>query len=68
MSTERDFNEIITGLAKKRGFFWGPSPEIYGGSSGFYDLGPLGKLKTDSKKRFVLHLSDRTSGRSNVQL
>jgi glycyl-tRNA synthetase len=44
MSSERDFNEIITGLAKKRGFFWGPSPEIYGGSSGFYDLGPLGKL------------------------
>ncbi|MFW9808152.1 MAG: glycine--tRNA ligase [Candidatus Thorarchaeota archaeon] len=44
MSSERDFSEIITGLAKKRGFFWGPSPEIYGGSSGFYDLGPLGKL------------------------
>jgi glycyl-tRNA synthetase len=44
MSSERDFNETITGLAKKRGFFWGPSPEIYGGSSGFYDLGPLGKL------------------------
>jgi glycyl-tRNA synthetase len=44
MSSERDFSEIITSLAKKRGFFWGPSPEIYGGSSGFYDLGPLGKL------------------------
>jgi glycyl-tRNA synthetase len=44
MSSERDFGEIITGLCKKRGFFWGPSPEIYGGSSGFYDLGPLGKL------------------------
>jgi glycyl-tRNA synthetase len=44
MSTEKDFGEIITGLCKKRGFFWGPSPEIYGGSSGFYDLGPLGKL------------------------
>ncbi|MFQ5832693.1 MAG: glycine--tRNA ligase [Candidatus Thorarchaeota archaeon] len=44
MSPERDFGEIITGLCKKRGFFWGPSPEIYGGSSGFYDLGPLGKL------------------------
>jgi len=44
MSSERDFGETITGLAKKRGFFWGPSPEIYGGSSGFYDLGPLGKL------------------------
>ncbi|MFX1368860.1 MAG: glycine--tRNA ligase, partial [Promethearchaeota archaeon] len=44
MSSERDFGEMITGLCKKRGFFWGPSPEIYGGSSGFYDLGPLGKL------------------------
>ncbi|MHA2142580.1 MAG: glycine--tRNA ligase [Candidatus Thorarchaeota archaeon] len=44
MSSERDFSEIVTGLCKKRGFFWGPSPEIYGGSSGFYDLGPLGKL------------------------
>ncbi|MHA1479939.1 MAG: glycine--tRNA ligase [Candidatus Thorarchaeota archaeon] len=44
MSSEKDFNEIITGLCKKRGFFWGPSPEIYGGSAGFYDLGPLGKL------------------------
>jgi glycyl-tRNA synthetase len=44
MTSERDFGEIVTGLCKKRGFFWGPSPEIYGGSSGFYDLGPLGKL------------------------
>jgi glycyl-tRNA synthetase len=44
MSSERDFSDIITSLAKKRGFFWGPSPEIYGGASGFYDLGPLGKL------------------------
>ncbi len=44
MASERDFNEVINGLAKKRGFYWGPSPEIYGGSSGFYDLAPLGKL------------------------
>ncbi|MHA1864661.1 MAG: glycine--tRNA ligase, partial [Candidatus Thorarchaeota archaeon] len=44
MSSEREFSDIITGLAKKRGFFWGPSPEIYGGSAGFFDLGPLGKL------------------------
>ncbi len=44
MNSERDFNEIIMSLARKRGFIWGPSPEIYGGSSGFYDLGPLGKL------------------------
>ncbi|MHA1613254.1 MAG: glycine--tRNA ligase [Candidatus Thorarchaeota archaeon] len=44
MSSEREFSDIIAGLAKKRGFFWGPSPEIYGGSAGFFDLGPLGKL------------------------
>jgi len=32
-------------LAKRRGFIWGPSPNIYqGGVSGFYDWGPLGKL------------------------
>ncbi|MFW9920810.1 MAG: glycine--tRNA ligase [Candidatus Thorarchaeota archaeon] len=44
MTSERDFSEVISGLAKKRGFYWGPSPEIYGGSAGFFDLGPLGKL------------------------
>ncbi|MCF2138320.1 MAG: glycine--tRNA ligase [Candidatus Thorarchaeota archaeon] len=44
MTTEKDFTDLVYGLSKKRGFFWGPSPEIYGGSSGFYDLGPLGKL------------------------
>ncbi|MHA1248259.1 MAG: hypothetical protein ACTSPE_13105 [Candidatus Thorarchaeota archaeon] len=44
MASEKDFTETIYGLSKKRGFFWGPSPEIYGGSAGFYDLGPLGKL------------------------
>jgi glycyl-tRNA synthetase len=44
LSKEKEFSDIITGLCKKRGFFWGPSPEIYGGSAGLYDLGPLGKL------------------------
>ena len=34
----------IIEIAKKRGFIWGPTPEIYGGSSGFYDYGPLGSL------------------------
>ena len=28
----------------RKGFVWGPSPEIYGGNSGFYDYAPLGKL------------------------
>ncbi|MGY5875655.1 MAG: glycine--tRNA ligase [Candidatus Thorarchaeota archaeon] len=58
MSSDKDFSEIIVGLCKKRGFFWGPSPEIYGGSAGFYDLGPLGKLLKNRleeriRKRFV---------------
>ncbi len=44
MPTEKDFTDVIYGLSRKRGFFWGPSPEIYGGTAGFYDLGPLGKL------------------------
>jgi glycyl-tRNA synthetase len=35
----------VMDLAKRRGFVWGPSPNIYsGGLSGFYDWGPLGKL------------------------
>jgi len=36
-----DKYEILAELARRRGFFW-PSFEIYGGVSGFIDLGPLG--------------------------
>lgn len=38
-----DVYQELMELAKKRGFFWG-SYEIYGGLSGFYDMGPLGVL------------------------
>ncbi|MEM4426883.1 MAG: glycine--tRNA ligase [Acidilobaceae archaeon] len=38
-----DLFEKIADLAKRRGFFW-QSFEIYGGVSGFYDLGPYGVL------------------------
>jgi glycyl-tRNA synthetase len=35
----------VMNLAKRRGFIWGPSPNLYqGGLAGFYDWGPLGKL------------------------
>nr|MBD3312181.1 glycine--tRNA ligase [archaeon] len=35
----------ITSLFKRKGYVWGPSPEIYeGGVAGFYDLGPLGAM------------------------
>jgi len=35
--------EIISEIAKRRGFFW-PSYEIYGGVSGFMTYGPLGSI------------------------
>jgi glycyl-tRNA synthetase len=39
----KDKYEIISEIAKRRGFFW-PSYEIYGGASGFLTFGPLGSL------------------------
>lgn len=38
-----DKYQIIDEVARRRGFFW-PAFEIYGGMSGFIDLGPLGTL------------------------
>ena len=35
--------EVISELARRRGFFW-PSCEIYGGVSGFITFGPLGSI------------------------
>jgi len=37
----KDKFEIISEMARRRGFFW-PSFEIYGGVSGFFTYGPLG--------------------------
>lgn len=36
-------NKLVA-FCQERGFIWGPSPELYGGVSGFYEYGPLGKL------------------------
>ena len=36
-----DRYEKVTELARRRGFLW-PAFELYGGSAGFYDYGPLG--------------------------
>ena len=35
--------ETFNSLLRRRGFIWGPSPEIYGGLAGFYSYGPSGK-------------------------
>ncbi|MFX1339028.1 MAG: glycine--tRNA ligase [Promethearchaeota archaeon] len=37
-----DTIETFNSLLKRRGFIWGPSPEIYGGLAGFYSYGPAG--------------------------
>lgn len=45
--------EIISEMARRRGYFW-PSYEIYGGASGFITFGPLGstlKRKIEDKFR-----------------
>ncbi len=34
--------ETFNSLIKRRGFIWGPSPEIYGGLAGFFSYGPAG--------------------------
>ncbi|MGV8142372.1 MAG: glycine--tRNA ligase [Candidatus Pacearchaeota archaeon] len=40
-----DFDEkSFMSFISEAGLIWGPEPEIYGGLSGFYTYGPLGKL------------------------
>jgi len=43
MKNDNAREELISYISEK-GFVYGPSPEIYGGVSGFFDFGPLGKL------------------------
>ncbi|HEW89817.1 MAG TPA: glycine--tRNA ligase, partial [Candidatus Bathyarchaeota archaeon] len=40
---KKDKYELVSELARRRGFFW-PAIEIYGGVSGFICYGPLGVL------------------------
>nr|WP_281175693.1 glycine--tRNA ligase [Palaeococcus ferrophilus] len=50
---QTDKYEVLQDLMRRRGFAWG-SFEIYGGSAGFYDYGPLGatiKRKIEQKIR-----------------
>lgn len=52
---EKEFISFI----QESGLIWGPEPEIYGGLSGFYTYGPLGKLlknKVENSVRKVFNL------------
>ena len=51
-----DTIETFNSLLKRRGFIWGPSPEIYGGLAGFYSYGPAGM----ALKNNVLSLLDES--------
>lgn len=42
--SDTDFMERLIAFCQEQGYIWGPSPEIYGGLSGFYEYAPLGKL------------------------
>jgi glycyl-tRNA synthetase len=60
MAEKDEVKQLITFMAKK-GFVWGPSPEIYGGVAGFYTYGPLGKLlknKIEEAIRKVFHKNE----------
>ncbi|MDD9953729.1 MAG: glycine--tRNA ligase [Candidatus Woesearchaeota archaeon] len=48
-----EFLQAVTSFAQQKGFIWGPSPEIYGGLSGFYDYGPLGKLLKNNVEQAI---------------
>jgi len=45
--------EKVMMLSKRRGFIWGPSPEIFGGLSGFYSYGPLGKIIKNNVEELI---------------
>ena len=41
---KEQFLDELVSFMQNKGFIWGPFPEIYGGFSGFYAYGPMGKL------------------------
>jgi glycyl-tRNA synthetase len=48
-----EFLQDVVSFCQQKGFVWGPSPEIYGGLSGFYDYGPLGKLLKNNVEKVI---------------
>ncbi|MBN2052088.1 glycine--tRNA ligase [Candidatus Woesearchaeota archaeon] len=42
--SEKEFLQELVSFMQRKGFIWGPEPEIYGGTAGFYTYAPLGKL------------------------
>ncbi len=55
MKKNLSFTDFMS-FVQDKGFIWGPSPEIYGGVSGFYTYGPLGKLLKNKVENQVRRL------------
>ena len=51
--------EALISYISEKGFVYGPSPEIYGGISGFFDFGPLGKLLKNNVENSIRKLFTR---------
>ncbi len=47
------FMQQLIAFCQEKGYIWGPSPEIYGGLSGFYEYAPLGKLLKNNVEREI---------------
>lgn len=52
VSKEKEFTSFV----QEQGLIWGPEPEIYGGFSGFYTYGPLGKLLKNKVENSIRHI------------
>jgi glycyl-tRNA synthetase len=44
MEGKKEHLASLISFLQQKGFVWGPEPEIYGGTAGFYTYAPLGKL------------------------
>ncbi len=53
MANKPEFADRLTAYLKEKGFVYGPEPEIYGGVSGFYSYGPLGKRLKNNMEEII---------------
>ena len=60
MGKKEDFSGKLTAYLKDKGFVYGPEPEIYGGISGFYAYGPLGKRLKNNVEKIIRNTFNST--------
>lgn len=49
----KEFLQELISFLQRKGFIWGPEPEIYGGTAGFYTYAPLGKLLKNNVENII---------------